>query len=50
LFTGKGVYGRLTGSQGQALRVFKKISTPAGSIFLKNLDSPTPYTIVALKQ
>jgi hypothetical protein len=53
LFTGKGVYGFLTGSQGQALRVLQKISTPAqasGSIFRKNLDSPKPYTLVALKQ
>jgi hypothetical protein len=29
LFTGKGVYGFLTGRQGQALRVLRKISTPA---------------------
>jgi hypothetical protein len=50
LFTGKGVYGFLTGCQGQALRVLQKISTPAGSIFRKNLDSLKPYTIVALKQ
>jgi hypothetical protein len=33
-------------------QVFQKISTPccaAGSIFCKNLDSPKPYTIVALE-
>jgi hypothetical protein len=53
LFTGKGVYGFLTGRQGQALRVLQKISTPSqatGSIFCKNPDSPKPYTIIALKQ
>ena len=41
---GKGVYGFLTVGQGQALRVMKKISTPAGSIFCTNLDSPKAYT------
>jgi hypothetical protein len=53
LFLCKGVYGFLTGCKGQALRVLKKISTPAqapGSIFLKNPDSLKPCTIVALKQ
>jgi hypothetical protein len=43
-FKGKGIYGFLTGSKGRALRVLQKISTPAGSIFHKNLDSPKPYT------
>ena len=47
--SGKGVYGFFTGCKGQALRVFQKISTPSGSIFCKNLDSPKPYTIIALE-
>jgi hypothetical protein len=38
VFCGKGVYGFLTGSKGQALRVLQKISTPPqapGSILLQ---------------
>lgn len=52
LFRYKGIYGFLTCGQGQALRVFRKISTPplSGSIFLKNLVRPKPYTFIVPEQ
>jgi hypothetical protein len=52
LFTGKGVYGFLTACKGQAASGFAKNlhTSVKGSIFCKNLDTPKPYTIVALKQ
>jgi len=54
LFAGKGVYGFLTGSKGQALRVFEKIflfpSVPPGEriLFKKSLTALNPSPDIAL--